>query len=73
MVFLKNDKLIIELGGGGGGGGGGDELLHFLRNLLLKVISGLKNSTEYFFWLEKLKNDKWQKIKIALKPTGIKL
>ena len=66
MVFLKNDKLIIELGGG-------DELLHFLRNLLLKVISGLKNSTEYFFWLEKLKNDKWQKIKIALKPTGIKL
>ena len=45
MVFLKNDKLIIELGGGGGG----DELLHFLRNLLLKVISGLKNSTEYFF------------------------
>ena len=67
MVFLKNDKLIIELGEGG------DELLHFLRNLLLKVISGLKNSTEYFFWLEKLKNDKWQKIKIALKPTGIKL
>ena len=31
--------------------------------------SVLKNSPGYVFWLKKLKND----IKIALKPTGIKL
>ena len=35
----------------------------------LEIISGPKNSPGYLFWLKKLKND----IKIALKPTGIKL
>ena len=44
-------------------------MLHFLRYLLLKITSGLKNFPGYVFWLKKLKND----IEIALKPTGIKL
>ena len=44
-------------------------MLHFLRQLLLKIASGFKSFPEYVFWLSKLKND----IKIALKLTGIKL
>ena len=35
----------------------------------LQIICGFENSPGYLFWLKKLKND----IKIALKPTGIKL
>ena len=30
MVFLKNDKLIIELGGGGGGVGGGGRMNYYI-------------------------------------------
>ena len=49
--------------------GGPSQILHFLRYLLLKIIFSLKDFPGYVFWLKKLKND----IKIALKPTGIKL
>ena len=35
----------------------------------LQITSGLENSPGYLFWLKKLKNN----IKIALKPTAIKL
>ena len=48
---------------------GGSQKLHFLTYLLLKITSGPENSPGYVFWLTKFKND----IKIALKPTGIKL
>ena len=48
---------------------GGGQILHFLRYLLLKITSGLKNSPWYLFLIKKLKND----IKVALKLTGIKL
>ena len=45
------------------------QIQQFLRLLLLKITSGLKNSPGYVFLLKKLKNG----IKIALEPTGIKL
>ena len=45
------------------------QIQQFLRLLLLKITSGLKNSPGYVFSLKKLKNG----IKIALEPTGIKL
>ena len=48
---------------------GGSQIQHFLRLLLLKITSGLKNYPAYVFWLMKLKND----IKVALNSTGIKL
>ena len=48
---------------------GGGQILHFLRSFLFKIISDLKNFPGYVFWLQELKYD----IKIALKPTGIKL
>ena len=60
MAFLKNDKLMIVCG---------SQILHFLRLLLLKITSGLKNSPGYIFLVKKLKND----IEIVLKPTGIEL
>ena len=50
-------------------GQGDHQIQQFLRQLLIKTTSGLKNSLGYLFWLKKLKND----IKIALKPNGIKL
>ena len=46
-----------------------DQILYFVRKLLLKITSGLNNFPGYVFWLTKLKNG----IKIALKPTAIKL
>ena len=49
--------------------GRADQIQQFLRLLLLKIVSGLKNSPGYVFLLKKLKNG----IKIALEPTGIKL
>ena len=47
MAFLKNDKLMMieeeeE-------GGGGHQTLHFLRQLLLEITSGLKNFRGYVF------------------------
>ena len=65
MAFLKYDRLML-IWGGGGGGGGGSQIQQFLRLLLLKITSGLKNSPEYVLCLKKLKND----INFALKPTG---
>ena len=56
VAFLKNYKLMMI--------GEDRQIQQFLRWLLLKITSGLKNSPGYLFWLEKLKND----IKIALKP-----
>ena len=50
-------------------GGGVHQIQQFFRQHLLKITSGLKNSAGYFSFFKKLKND----IKIALKPTGIKL
>ena len=47
---------------------GDPQIQQFLRQILLKITSGLKNSPGYLFWLKKLKND----IEIALKATGIK-
>ena len=46
MAFLKNDKLMMieeeeE--------GGGHQTLHFLRQLLLEITSGLKNFPGYVF------------------------
>ena len=61
MAFLKNYKLMMI--------GGGSQILHYLRELLLKITSGLKNSLGHVFCLKKLKND----MKIALKRTGIEL
>ena len=53
MAFLKNDKLMMieeeEELGGRGRGGGGHQTLHFLRQLLLKITSGLKNFPGYVF------------------------
>ena len=45
------------------------QIQQFLRQLLYKTASGLKKFPGYLFRLKKLKND----IKIALRPTGIKL
>ena len=45
------------------------QILHFLRYLLFKITSGLKNSPVYVFLLKKLKSD----IEIVLNPTGFKL
>ena len=47
----------------------GSQILHFLKQLLLKKTSGLKNSPWHVFWLKKPKND----IKIVLKLTGTEL
>ena len=64
MAFLKIDKLMI-----GRGKRAGNEILHFLRSLLTKITSGLKNSAGHAFWIKKLKND----IEIDLKSTGIEI
>ena len=48
---------------------GSGQILHFLRSIPLKVISGLKDSPGYVFWLKKLKND----FKLFVKLTGITL
>ena len=45
------------------------QILHFLRQLLLKITYGLKKNPWVCFWLKKLKND----IEIALQPTGTEL
>ena len=57
MAFLKNDQLMMIRGEGA------------KYNNFQITSAWLKNSPGYVFWLKKLKND----IKIALKPTGIKL
>ena len=45
MAFLKYDRLMMIWGGGGGG----SQIQQFLRKLLLKITSGLKNSPGYVF------------------------
>ena len=45
MAFLKNDKLMMI----GKGGGGDGQIQKFHRKVLLKITSGLKNSTGYVF------------------------
>ena len=45
------------------------QIQQFLRQLLFKITSGHKKYPECLFGFKKLKND----IKIALKPTGVKL
>ena len=45
MAFLKNDKLMVI----DEGGGGGNQIQHFVRQLVLKITSGLKNSPGYVF------------------------
>ena len=42
-----------------------DDKGELLNTTISEITSGIKNSPGYHFWLEKLK--------IALKPTGIKL
>ena len=44
-------------------------MLRFLRKLLLKINSDLKNAPGYAFWLKKLKKD----IEISLKYTVTEL
>ena len=46
-----------------------NQMLHFLRKLLPKLTSDLKNSPGYVLWLKKLKNG----IEISLKATGVEL
>ena len=60
-IFKRNYKLMMIRQRGD------HQIQKFHRQL--KITSGLENSPGYLFFLKKLKND----MKIALKPTGIKL
>ena len=53
----------------------GGQILHFLRQFLFKIISGLKNTSGYVFFLTQ-ETQKWHHncmMNDILKPTGIKL
>ena len=60
LTFTKNDNLMMI---------GGDKTLHFLRQLLLKIISGFRIIFSIFFDSRNSKND----IEIDLKRTSIEL
>ena len=61
MTFSKNEKLMI--------GEGSNQILHFLRELQLKIPSGIKNFPGCVFSLKKFKSD----IETTSKSTGIEL